>query len=69
MTYPSKQKLSKNIYERRTALFMASNSSYLDCPYSSSFKFFDVTLPNLETSIVNLSEFVEHDTVTSKEAR
>ena len=47
---------------------MASNSSYLDCPYSSSFKFFDVTLPNLETSIVNLSEFVEHDTVTSKEA-
>ena len=48
---------------------MASNSSYLNCPYSSSFNFFDVTLPNLETSIVNLSEFVEHDTVTSKEAR
>ena len=48
---------------------MASNSSYLDCPYSSSFKFFDVTLPNLETSIVNLSELVEHDTVLSKEAR
>ena len=48
---------------------MASNSSYLDCLYSSSFNFFDLTLPNLENSIVNLSEFVEHDSVTSKEAR
>ena len=38
---------------------MGSNSSYLDWPYSSSFNFFDMTLPNLETSIVNLSEFVD----------
>ena len=69
MTYPSKKKLSKNIYDRRIALLKASNSSFSDCPYSSSFKFFEVALPNSETSIVNLSEFVEHDRITSKEAR
>ena len=69
MTYPSKKKLSKNIYNRRIVLLKASNSSFLNCPCSSSFKFFDVALPNSETSIVNLSEFVEHDRITSKEAR
>ena len=69
MTYPSKKKLSKNIYDRRIALLKASNSSYSECQCSSSFRFFDVALPNLETSIVNLSEFVEHDTITSKETR
>ena len=59
----------KNIYDRKIALLEASNSSFLDCPCSSSFKFFDVALPNSETSIVNLSEFVEYDRITSKEAR
>ena len=35
----------KNIYDRRRiALSKASNSSYSDCPCSSSFKFFDVAL-------------------------
>ena len=69
MTYPSKKKLSKNIYDSRIALLKASNSSFSYCPCSSSFKFFDVALPNSETSIVNLSEFVEHGRITSKEAR
>ena len=58
----------KNIYDRKIALLKASNTSFLDCPCSSSFKFFDVALPNSETSIVNLSEFVEHDRIKSKEA-
>ena len=69
MTHPLKKKLSKNTYDRRIALSKASNSSYSDCPCSSLFKFFDVALPNLETSILNLSEFVEHDIITPKEAR
>ena len=69
MTHPLKKKLSKNIYDRRIALSKDSNSSYSDCPCSSSFKFFDMSLPNLETAIVNLSEFVEHNIITSKEAR
>ena len=69
MTYPSKKKLSKNIYDTRIALLKASDSSFLDCPCSSSFNFFDVVLPNSETSHVNLSEFVEHGRITSKEAR
>ena len=69
MTYPSKKKLSKNIYDSRIALLKASNSSFWYYPCSSSFKFFDVALPNSETSIVNLSECVEHDRIMSKEAR
>ena len=69
MTHLLKKKLSKNIYDRRIAPSKASNSSNSDCPCSSSFKYFDLALPNLETSIVNLSEFVEHDIITSKEAR
>ena len=69
MTYPSRKKLLKNIYDRKIALLEASNSSFLDCPSSSSFKFFDVALPNSETSIVNLSELVEYDRITSKEAK
>ena len=69
MTYPSRKKLLKNIYDRKIALLKASNSSFLNCPCSSSFKFFDVALPNSKTSIVNLSEFVEYDRIASKEAR
>ena len=69
MIYPSNKKLSKNICDRRIALLKASNSSFSYCPCSSSFKCFDVVLPNSETSIVSLSEFVEHDRITSKEER
>ena len=68
MTYPWRKKFLKNIYDRKIALLKASNTSFLDCPCSSLFKFFDVALPNSETSIVNLSEFVEHDRIKSKEA-
>ena len=58
MTHPLKKELSKNIYDsRKIALSKALNSSYLDCPCSSSLKFFDVALSNLKTAILNLSEF------------
>ena len=48
----------KNIYDRRRRISKASNSSYLDCLCSSSFKFFDVALSNFKAAIFNFSEFV-----------
>ena len=46
----------KSVYNRKRTFSKASNSSFSDCPFCSSFKFFDTVLSTLKTANFNLSE-------------